>query len=141
MIIDDPEVAEILQNDVNEYGIPWTVKINPPRNENEKAFMYMPVELKYFEDKNDPDKMRGPRITLQSGDNIGDLYYDTVSELDFINIASVDVHIRPFDGEYNGIFFRKARVNSMWAIQEYDMWEERRRRFNRRDEDDEVPFL
>lgn len=117
LIIPDEEMAEALQNDTNQYGANWNVKIKPPREEGDTPFIYLPVKVK-FNDK-------GPMVYLQSGRNRIKLDQDSISMLDDIDIASVDLDIRPYDNEINGRPFRAAYLQSMCVTQDIDRFAER----------------
>ncbi len=117
LIIPDEEMAEALQNDTNQYGASWNVKIKPPREEGDTPFIYLPVKVK-FNDK-------GPMVYLQSGRNRIKLDQDSISMLDDIDIASVDLDIRPYDNEINGRPFRAAYLHSMCVTQDIDRFAER----------------
>lgn len=112
VVIPDQEIAEALQNDVNQYGVGWNVKIKAPREEGEAPFMYLPVKVKF----ND----RGPVVWLISGKNRVRLNEDNVSMLDEIDILSVGMDIRPYDDEISGKPFRSAYLQSIEVIQEVD---------------------
>lgn len=112
LIIPNEEMVEALQNDVNKFGVGWNVKIKPPREEGDEPFMYLSVKVKF----ND----RGPIIYLQSGKNRVKLDEESVSILDEIDIASVDLNIGPYDREINGKPFRAAYLQSMFVVQEID---------------------
>lgn len=117
LIIPDEEMAEALMNDANQYGASWNVKIKPPREEGDTPFIYLPVKVK-FNDK-------GPMVYLQSGRNRIKLDQDSISMLDDIDIASVDLDIRPYDNEINGRPFRAAYLQSMCVTQDIDRFAER----------------
>lgn len=117
VIIPDEEIAEALQNDTNQYGAGWNVKIKPPREEGDEPFIYLSVKVK-FNDK-------GPKIYLESGRNRVKLDEDSVSMLDEIDIISVDLDIRPYDDEINGKPFRSAYLKSMVVRQNLDRFEAR----------------
>lgn len=117
LIIPDEEMAEALMNDANQYGASWNVKIKPPREEGDTPFIYLPVKVK-FNDK-------GPMVYLQSGRNRIKLDQDSISMLDDIDIASVDLDIRPYDKEINGRPFRAAYLQSMCVTQDIDRFAER----------------
>lgn len=117
VIIPDEEMAEALQNDTNQYGAGWNVKIKPPREEGDEPFIYLSVKVK-FNDK-------GPKIYLESGRNRVKLDEDSVSMLDEIDIISVDLDIRPYDDEINGKPFRSAYLKSMVVRQNLDRFEAR----------------
>lgn len=112
LVIPDEEMAEALQNDTNQYGAGWNVKIKPPREDGDEPFIYLPVKVKF----ND----RGPIVYLQSGKNRVKLDEESISMLDEIDIASVDLDIRPYDSEINGKPFRAAYLQSMCVTQEID---------------------
>lgn len=109
VIIDDQEIAEAMINHTNEYGVGWNVKIKPPREENEEPFMTLMVKVKF----ND----RGPNIYLKSGDSMVRLDEESIECLDNVDIASVDLDIRPYDDEVNGKPFRAAYLQSMCVTQ------------------------
>lgn len=117
LIIPDEEMAEALLNDTNKYGASWNVKIKPPREEGDTPFIYLPVKVK-FNDK-------GPMVYLQSGRNRILLDQDSISMLDDIDIANVDLDIRPYDNEINGRPFRAAYLQSMCVTQDIDRFAER----------------
>lgn len=113
LIIPDPEIAEALQNDKNEYGVGWNVKIKAPRDESEMPFMYLPVKVKYT------DRSK-PRVYLISGKNRVELTEDTIDMLDDIDILSVDLDIRPYDGEGRFGAHRTAYLQSIYVTQSVD---------------------
>lgn len=117
LIIPNEEMAEALQNDTNQYGVGWNVKIRPPREEGDEPFIYLPVKVKF----ND----RGPKVYLESGRNRVRLEEETIGMLDEIDILSVDLDIRPYDDEINGRPFRSAYLQSMVVTQNLDRFESR----------------
>ena len=106
VLIDDQEIADRLIEDG------WNIKIKPPRDEDDIAFMHLPVKMKF----ND----RGPNVYLQSGRNRRRLDEESVSILDNVDIVSVDLDIRPYDWEVNGKTGRTAYVHSICVTQEVD---------------------
>lgn len=112
LVIPDQEMAEALQNDTNQYGAGWNVKIRPPREEGDEPFIYLPVKVKF--------NARGPIVYLQSGRNRVKLDEESISMLDEIDISSVDLDIRPYDDEINGRPFRSAYLQSMCVTQDID---------------------
>lgn len=112
LVIPDSEMAEALQNDTNQYGASWNVKIKPPREEGDEPFIYLPVKVKFNE--------RGPIVYLRSGGNRVKLDEESISMLDDIDIRSVDLDIRPYDSEINGRPFRSAYLQSMCVTQDID---------------------
>lgn len=112
LVIPDEEMAEALQNDTNEFGAGWNVKIKPPRDEEDEPFIYLPVKVKF--------NSRGPIVYLQSGRNRVKLDEESISTLDEIDICRVDLDIRPYDSEINGKPFRAAYLQSMCVTQDID---------------------
>ncbi len=113
LIIPNGELAEDLMNDKNEYGVGWNVKIRAPREEGDQPFIHMLVKVKYTERSQ-------PRAYLISGKNRVELTEDTIGMLDDINISSVSLDIRPFDGEGRFGPHRTAYLQSIYVTQEID---------------------
>lgn len=110
LYIDDEDIADAMQNDKNEYGVGWNVKIKPPRDEDDSAFMHLQVKVRF----ND----RGPNVYLVTGDNMVRLDESNIDILDKIDIASADLDIRPYDDEFNGRPFRSAYLQSLRVVQD-----------------------
>lgn len=111
LIIPNEEVADILRNNVNEYGAGWNVKIRAPREEGEEPFMHMKVKVSYSERSQ-------PNVYLVSRGNQVKLTKKTIGMLDDIRIASVDLDIRPYDGESRFGPHRTAYLQSMRVYQD-----------------------
>lgn len=95
----------------------WNVKIKAPREEGETPFMFLPVKIKF----ND----RGPIVYLVSGRKKTQLDEETVDLLDNIDIAGVDLDVRPYDWEVNGKSGRSAYLHSICVTQEVDRFADR----------------
>lgn len=106
VIIPEQEIADAL------IAEGWNVKIKPPREDGDTPFMYLPVKIKF----ND----RGPRVYLKSGKNIIRLDEESISCLDNVDIISVDLDIRPYDWNVNGMEGRTAYLRSIQVTQEVD---------------------
>lgn len=111
----DRNFAVIIPNDeikdqLVENG--WNVKIKPPRDEDDSPFMYLPVKIKF--------NNRGPAAYVQSAGNVQRLNEDTISMLDEIDIASVDMDLRPYDWDVNGKQGRTAYLQAINVIQNID---------------------
>lgn len=104
VVIDDEDLA----NQLIEDG--WNIKIRPARDEDDIPFMHLPVKVKF----ND----RGPGVYLISGRNKIELDEESVSCLDEIDIAGVDLDVRPYDWEVNGKSGRTAYLHSIQVVQE-----------------------
>lgn len=90
----------------------WNVKIKPPRDEDDSPFMFLPVKVKF--------NNRGPAAYVLSGDQVTKLNEDTIGMLDEIDIASVDMDIRPYDWEVNGKTGRTAYLQAINVVQNID---------------------
>ena len=112
LVIPDQEIAEALMNNKSKYGDGWNVKIKK-RDDDEKPFMNLKVKVSF--------NGRGPNIYLVSGNKQVQLNEDTVKCLDYIDIISCDMDIRPFDGEMpNGQTFRTAYLSALRVHQRVD---------------------
>ena len=119
LVIPNEEMADILLNDVNEYGKGWNVHIREPREEGEDPLIYLPVKVKF--------NGRGPKIYLRTGRSRRLLNEDNVGLVDRIDIDHVDLDIRPYDGDGAGLGgpFRSAYLAAMEIFQIVDRFEER----------------
>lgn len=108
----EPKLVDVL----TELG--WNVKIKPPRDEEDDAFIFLPVKIKF----ND----RGPTVILVTGNRSNQLSEDTVDILDNIDIFNVSLDIRPYDWKLDdGKRGRTAYLQSMEIVQEIDRFMER----------------
>lgn len=106
LVIDDEESANMLIDEG------WNVKIKPPRDEDDTPLMYLQVKVKFNE--------RGPKVYLATGDKMVELDEESVEMLDNIDIAGVDLDIRPFDWEVNGKTGRTAYLEKIHVTQVVD---------------------
>lgn len=113
VIIPNAEIAEELQNNTNRYGVGWNVKIKAPNSPDEAVFMHLPVAVS-FTDRSQPG------VYLISGKSRVKLNEETIYMLDDIDIESVSLDIRPFDGESKFGPFRKAYLSSIYVTQAVD---------------------
>ena len=111
LVIQDPEIAEALRNDLSSDGAGWNVKIKPAREEGEPPFMFLKIKVKFG--------VRPPAVYLRTGDNMVRLDEDTIGCLDDVDIASVDLDIRPYDDVVSGRPFRSAYLQSMCVTQDF----------------------
>jgi hypothetical protein len=110
-VIDDPEIAEALKNDVSAEGAGWNVKIKPPREEGDTPFMFLKVKVSFG--------MRPPAIYLETDGNMVRLDEDSIGILDRTDIAYADLDIRPYDDVMAGKPFRSAYLMSMKVVQDF----------------------
>lgn len=107
IVIENEETANVLMD------AGWNIKIKPPREDGDEPFMFLPVKIKF----ND----RGPTIYLKSGDaDPVRLDEDTIDCLDNIDIAAVDIDLRPYNWEVNGKTGCTAYLQSIYVVQEVD---------------------
>lgn len=107
VVIPDKEIADVLVSEG------WNVKVKPPRDEDDDPFMFLPVKVKF----ND----RGPNAYLQTGARMNRLDEDSIACLDNIDIASVDLDIRPYDWTLSdGKSGRSAYLQSIKVVQDVD---------------------
>lgn len=120
ILIPNEEIA----NELIEDG--WNVKIRPPREDGDAPFMHLPVKIQF--------NSRGPAAYVISGNNPARrLNEDTIGMLDEIDIASVNMDIRPYDWDVNGKQGRAAYLQAIEVIQNVD-------RFAARHQAEELPF-
>lgn len=102
----DPQDAAQLAKDG------WNVKELKPLDEQEDPQPYIQVTVGY--------KGRPPKIVLVSSKGKTPLDEDTVNILDWADLKTVDLIIRPYQWEVNGKTGIKAYLKSMYAILEED---------------------
>lgn len=97
----------------------WNVKIKESSDPGEVPLMYLPVKVKYFDD-------RGPSAYLKSGNAVTKLDENTIHRLDKVSVLSADLDIRPYDwGPINGKYGRSAYLDSIDVTQKVDRFAER----------------
>ena len=106
VIVPNDEIKDILV----EAG--WSVKIKPPRDEEDTPFMFIPVKVKF--------NNRGPAAYLRSGETVTRLNEETIGILDEIDIQSVSMDLRPYDWDVNGKTGRTAYLQAIDVIQNID---------------------
>lgn len=109
-------------DDLQEAG--WNVKRKPPREEGEENFNHIPVAVSF--------KGRPPRLIVISHvpDGKGgweprrtQLDEELCEMLDYADMASVDVMLRPYDWSFSGKTGRKAYLHSIYATLNQDALE------------------
>ena len=112
VVIETEEQYTALMNDTNKFGDSWNVKMKEPRDEGDMPFMYLPVKVKFNDN--------GPTIKLISGRAVTYLTEASVAILDSISILTVNLDIRPYDGEVNGKTYRAAYLKGIEVVQDID---------------------
>ena len=110
LVIPNQDICDMLLADENEAGASWNVKVKPPRDEDEDPLMFLAVKIKF--------NGRGPNVYLKTDGKMVKLDEDSIGMLDQIDISSVDLDIRPYDGELSGKPFRAAYLQSMCVTQD-----------------------
>lgn len=109
--IDDPEYAQQLIDEG------WNVRVRPPREEGDKTSYYIPVAVSF---ENIP-----PSIYMITKKKKTRLDEESVSALDFAEIRTVDLIIRPYnwviqEGTRNEKSGVKAYLKSMYVVIDED---------------------
>ena len=107
--------TEELARELTDLG--WNIKVKPPREGDDVPFMFLPVKIKFNE--------RGPVAYLKSGGNLVKLDEEGIGCLDDVDVAQVDLDIRPFDWDVNGKQGRTAYLQSICVTQRIDRFAER----------------
>lgn len=118
VVIPNEEIKDALINDTNQYGVGWNVRIKPPRMDGEEPYMYLTVKVKYS------DRSK-PKAYLITNGRKKELTEETIHILDDIDIRSVDLDIRAYDGESKFGPFRAAYLQAIYVVQEVDRFKAR----------------
>ena len=113
VVIDDPDVAQRMAEDG------WNIKIKPPREEGDNPLHFLSVKVKFNADY----PRLNPAIYLRTGDKMNKLDEETVNMLDDVNIANVDLDIRPFNYDVNGKTGISAYLVSICVTQDVNRFE------------------
>jgi hypothetical protein len=106
VFIDDAELAQSLSEDG------WNIRVLQPRDENEDVKHYIQVAVSY---NNIP-----PNVYMITRNAKTLLDEESIDALDYADILSADVIVRPYDWDVNGKTGRKAYVKSMYVTIEED---------------------
>lgn len=90
----------------------WNVKMLRPREEDEEPTHYIPVKVSF--------NQYPPNVWLVNKRGKTKLDEDTIGELDYLQINSVDLSVRPYSWEVNGKSGVKAYLKTMYVVAEED---------------------
>lgn len=114
LLIDNEDDADRLA----ENG--WNVKIKAPREDGDDPFMFLKVKVKF--------SAYGPKVVLmtEGSTNRVALDEDSIGCLDNIDIACIDMDIRPYRGERpDGTPYQTAYLETMYVTQRYNRYIDR----------------
>jgi len=86
----------------------WNVKYLKPREDGDEPQPYLPVAVSY--------KGRPPRVVMITSKGRTPLDESQVEVLDWVEIKTVDLIVRPYDWVVNGKSGRKAYLQSIFVI-------------------------
>lgn len=105
----DPDIAEAMLKDG------WNVKYLKPRDEEEEPQAYLQVSVNY--------KGRPPRIVMVTSRGRTNLSEDEVELLDWADIVTTDLIVRPYEWAVNGATGIKAYAQSVFVTIQEDALE------------------
>lgn len=123
--IEDPELAATLASDG------WNVKTLRPREEGDPESHYIQVTVNY--------DYIPPTIYLINSAGKTLMTEETVGTLDYLDIANVDLCIRPYCWEVNGNTGIKAYVKTMYVTIDEDVFAAKYS--SKPAQNDELPFI
>lgn len=108
LILEDPAVAQQMADDG------WNIKYLRPREEGDDPTPYVQVSVSY--------KSRPPRVVMITSRGRTDIPEEMLEILDWVDIASVDLIINPYQWAVNGKTGIKAYLKSIYiTIQEDEL--------------------
>lgn len=97
-------LSDELADDFEANG--WNVKRRPPREDGDENFNHLPITVSF--------KGRPPRLVMISSRGRTQLDEDTCELLDYADIKTVDLIVRPYDWAVNGKTGRKAYLHALY---------------------------
>lgn len=116
LFIDDEEFARKLQDEG------WNIRWLKPRNEDDAPQAFIQVKVAFG--------MYPPKIVLISNGKKSFLDEESISLLDWAEIDTVDIIIRPYSYEVRGVSGIKAYVKTMYVVLVVDEFEQKYEHLN-----------
>lgn len=125
VVIDDEQAQQL-----RDEG--WNIRTLAPREEGDSVTYYLPVKVNFRKKK--------PKICLVTSRRTTLLSVETVGQLDYADIISADIIIRPYHWEVNGKSGISAYVKSMYVTIEEDAFASKYEFDDVLTDDGELPF-
>lgn len=123
VIIDDPEMAKTLSEDG------WNIRVLRPRDESEEPRYYLQVKVKFG---NVP-----PHMYMIAGKTKTPLDEESVGALDYADLKTCDLIIRPYNYDVNGKTGISAYLKSGYFVIEQDAFAAK---YAEEESPEELPF-
>ena len=117
----DREFSVVLDDETAEKMIRegWNIKTKPPREDGDENFNYLKVSVSF--------KGRPPRLVLVTSNGRTTLDEETCELLDWADLKTVDMILRPYHWNVNGKTGTKAYLHAIYATIHEDALEQKYR--------------
>jgi len=111
-VVLEPEVAQAMTQDG------WNVKQLRQREEDDAPTFYLPVAVGYRDKSGNPT--RPPTVVLITSRGRTNIGEDMIEMVDWADIKTVDLIVRPYDWAVSGKTGRKAYLKSLYVVIDED---------------------